>query len=52
MMPVAAVECQARRLDTENGSYLAAAHFSNQALESRTLYKARTRATEIIVELL
>jgi hypothetical protein len=50
MMPVTAIACQTRRLDAENGSHLTTAHFGNQALESGTLYKARARAPEIIVD--
>src|ERR1039458_73551 len=49
MMPVAAVACQSRSLDAEHSAHAATAYFGNEALKSRALNQAGSRASKIVI---
>ncbi len=50
MVPIAAVPCQARRFDTEDGAHLPRTDVRHESLESRALNQARPRPPEILVD--
>jgi hypothetical protein len=50
VMPVAAVACQARRLETEDRPDRAGAYASDEALESWPCHQSRPRPPEILVD--
>ena len=50
MMPIPPVARQARRLDAVDRADIAGAHHRDKPLEAGTLHRARSRATEIVVD--